>query len=95
MELAMAKNGIVHVLAPGGGGEYTFCGLEIQEGSGDPGYNRDGLQDLSLKIVTGCRPNCRECKAAIKAIRETIRGVRFSDSLRSIYGDGYEEGGAM
>ena len=84
MELAKANNGLVHVLSPGGGGEYTFCGLEIQEGGGDPGIKANHNKDLSLKVVTGGLPNCKECKEAIQHIREAIKGVRFSDMLRSI-----------
>ena len=85
MELAKAKNGIIHVISPGGGGEYTFCGLEMQEGSGDPGMRANYGKDLSLEPVTGCLPNCEECKKAIQQIRDAIKGVRFSDRLRSIY----------
>ena len=87
MELAKAKNGIVHVLSPGGGGEYTFCGLEMQEGSGDPGLRKNHFKDLSLEPVTGCLPNCKECKDMIQAIRESIKGVRFTERLRSITDD--------
>ena len=90
MELARAKNGLVHVLAPGGGGEYTFCGLEMQEGGGDPGLEGGSSQDLSLEKVTGCLPNCMECKEQIKQIREAIRGVRFSEKLRSICDGDYD-----
>ena len=90
MELARAKNGLVHVLSSGGGGEYTFCGLEMQEGSGDPGLRENSSKDISLEKVTGCLPNCWECKEQIKQIREAIKGIRFSEKLRSIYDEDYD-----
>jgi hypothetical protein len=83
MELwANADESIIHVASPVGGGEYMFCGLEIQEGSCDPAYAR-GPED-GLHMVDGVLPNCKECKEAIDAIRQEIRGVRFSRKLKSI-----------
>ena len=90
MELARSKNGLIHVLSPSGSGEYTFCGLEMQEGSGDPGMRESKFQDNSLEMVTGCLPNCKECKESIRQIREVMKEVRFSKKLRSIYDEDYD-----
>ena len=92
MELVISKSGIIHILAPGGGGEYTFCGLEIQQGSGDPGTRANYGKDLSLDPCTGRLPNCKECKDAIRQIREAIKGLRFAKTLHSIYDEEWEGG---
>ena len=86
MQKVKSRNGIVHVLNPLGCGEYTFCGLEISEGGGDP---LDRSVDFGEKrlVPTNEAANCQECKAAIDGLRKAVRGVRFSRNLRSPFSD--------
>ena len=94
MLVANTDESIVHVIDPSGDGEHTFCSLEIQEGSIDPG-DSDKLygEDTGLHKVTGRLPNCEECKMAIDAIRNGIKGLRFSKKLISLDSqiEGYDD----
>ena len=83
--LANYDESIVHVCDPTGGGEYTFCGLEIQEGGTDPGYHLRGDPRCGLHVVEGRLPNCMECKERMERLREAMQGVRFSKKLVSLY----------
>ena len=94
MFFANTDESIVHVIDPAGDGEHTFCSLEIQEGSVDPGYSHKFYgHDTGLHKVTGRLPNCMECKMAIDAIRNGIKGLRFSKKLISIESqiEGYDD----
>ena len=82
METVISKNGIVHLMSPVGDGEYTFCGLEITEGGGDPLFHKNPNDDLSLKNANGKLPNCLECFNSVRECREALKGVKFSKNLR-------------
>ena len=60
---------IVHILAPGAGGEFTFLRT----------FSRRRPRDLMLHpSPIGPPANCLACWKAVKDIREAIRGVRWS-----------------
>ena len=82
--LANNDETIIHVCDPSGSGEYTFCGLEMQEGSIAPAYS-NGDPKYGLHKVTGRLPNCIECKECIRVLRKAMRGVRFSNRMVSLY----------
>ena len=82
--LANFEETIVHVCDPTGGGEYTFCGIEMQEGGIDPALS-DGSPRHALHTVSGVLPNCMECKERMNALRRAMRGVRFSKKMVSLY----------
>lgn len=75
---------IIHVCDPTGSGEYTFCGLEMQEGGIDPSLSNGNPSD-GLHVVNGVLPNCVECKERIDALRQAMKGVRFSKKMVSLY----------
>ena len=83
--VANADETIIHVIDPSGDGEHTFCSLEIMQGSIDPtDSKRNYGKDNGLHDVFGKRPNCEECKKAIDAIRNGIKGLRFQKKLVSL-----------
>ena len=94
MFVANTDESIVHVIDPSGDGEHTFCSLEMQEGSIDPG-DSDKLygEETGLHEVKGRLPNCEECKKAIDEIRKGIKGLRFAKKLISLDSqiEGYDD----
>lgn len=81
--LANFDETIVHVCDPTGCGEYTFCGLEMQEGGTDPASS-NGDPRFALHTVSGLLPNCKECQERINELRKAFTGLRFSKKLVSL-----------
>ena len=88
MKTTISKDGVVHLMSPGGSGEYTFCGVEITQGSKDPALSQYG-EDTSLADCAGRLPNCKECFDAVNELRAALKGVRFSKRLKSSMGEDY------
>lgn len=82
--LANFEETIIHVRDPTGGGEYTFCGIEMQEGGTDPALS-NGDPRNGLHVVSAVLPNCVECKERIDALCQAMKGVRFSKKMVSLY----------
>lgn len=57
--------GVVHIGAPGGGGEYTVCGLAFDEPVSEHGC--DSMQETDLP------PTCPDCIYYGRILLETLR----------------------
>ncbi len=75
--------GVTHIVDFSGNGEFTFCSMEfgcqnIDDEDGNPTFGQDG--EFFGEFTSG-PANCDACKEQIKAIRESISGVRWSHKM--------------
>lgn len=64
--------GVVHVLMPGHGWEFTMCDQPVVDAVETEDAFREGAGERH-----GGPATCPACKAAVDEIREALRGVRW------------------
>ena len=65
-------DGLVHVVNPSGGGDFTFCDRDFTES--------DEETQSFAGIVSKGPATCSFCKSEIKDVAASIKGVRFKKS---------------
>ncbi len=70
VEYTKDPDGLVHVVMPGRGNEFTFCDRAAADGD----YLTGGFFPESHNGPA----NCQACRDAVDELRESIRGVRWA-----------------
>ena len=69
--------GVVHVMAPWSGGEFTWCDQPVVDADSETGdaFADEGSSGAGVRCSGPA--TCRACRKAADEARESLRGVRW------------------
>ena len=76
VEYVLDPDGVVHVMAPGGGDEFTMCGRTVDGDDTCAGF-LPCIPEQPLRSSS-----CEFCREAVDGVRRALHGVRWSGDAR-------------
>ncbi len=67
------QTGVVHVMSPGAGNEFTFCSRPTDGDTSCGGFEPEPCEGPS---------NCEGCSLAVWELRQAIKGIRWSRAMK-------------
>ena len=80
--------GVVHVMAPWSGGEFTWCDQPVVDACAENGDAFAERDSSGAGTRCGAPATCRACRKAADEARASLRGVRWSCGRGSIESSG-------
>lgn len=71
-------NDVIHVRDLRGDAEYTLCGFAWDSLNNDD----DRFNDIPMNMNSNGPSNCLECKEAYNEIKKSLKGIKWSKSLK-------------